>query len=49
MNIHDAIIVLDTNANIECRNKDIENIISTVYEQYSLFPSISIETFSPQI
>ena len=49
VNIHDAIIVLDTNANIECRNKDIENIISTVYEQYSLFPSISIETFSPQI
>lgn len=49
VNIHDAIIVLNTNDNAECTNKDIEDIISAVYEQYSLFPSISIETFSPQI
>ncbi|NDV78742.1 hypothetical protein [Dysgonomonas sp. 511] len=46
INIHDAIVILDTPNNESCNHNEIEAIMKEIYNTYSLFPSFSIELYS---
>lgn len=47
VNIHDAIVVLDVEANIKCTSSMIKDIIKNVYSRYNLCPSVKVDTFVP--
>ncbi|TFD96847.1 hypothetical protein E2605_08520 [Dysgonomonas capnocytophagoides] len=48
INIHDAIVLLDTPNNESCSDNEIETIMREVYNIYSLFPSFSVELYGNQ-
>ena len=43
VNIHDAVIVLDTDEAQTTAPEDVKNIIEEVYHSYGLFPSCNVE------
>ncbi len=47
INIHDAIVLLDTPNNENCNADEIETIMKDIYNTYNLFPSFSIDIYNP--
>lgn len=47
INIHDAVVVLNVEENESCIPDKVKNIIKEVYHEKGLFPSVSVDTFTP--
>lgn len=47
INIHDAIIVLNTDKVNQYEPQDIEKVILSEYKEYNLFPTCSVEFYDP--
>lgn len=47
LSIHDAIVLLDTKGSQKYSAQDIEAVIKKVFQEYNLYPTISIESFTP--
>lgn len=45
INIHDAILVLDTSDNRDCSVESVKEIIKEVYNQNNLFPTVSVDNY----
>ncbi len=46
INIHDAVVILDTPNNENCKTDEIETIMRDVYNNYNLFPTFSIDRYN---
>ncbi|SHF81492.1 hypothetical protein [Dysgonomonas macrotermitis] len=46
INIHDAVLILNTPSNENCKIDGIESIMRDVYNNYSLFPTFSIDRYN---
>lgn len=47
LNIHDAVVVLNTDKTNQYEPKDIEKVILSVYKEYDLFPTCSVDFYNP--
>jgi len=47
LSIHDAIVILDSGKTNQYTPDKIEKVMKKVYEEYNLFPTCSVEVYSP--